>query len=380
MTAHWEFTLGQERLIELLDDVQRAGVRFVAHNVRTADFEDPVFAAFALEEVNGVPVAVIGQAFPYVPVAHPKRFTPDWTFGLREDALQSVVDAARVQGAQVVVVLSHNGTDTDLKLASRLRGVDAILGGHTHDALPGALPVRTVDGGTTLVTNSGSNGKFVGVLDLDVHDGRVRDARWRLLPVFSNLIPADPEMAATIERLRAPYAAKLAEPLGIADRLLWRRGNFAGPWDHLILAALRDTLDCPVALSPGFRWGTTLLPGEPITREALYAQTAITYPETTITEMSGAQLHAVLEDVADNLFNPDPYQQQGGDMVRSAGLAYRVDPDAPRGQRIVDLRSADGTPLDPARRLRVAGWASVGEQPAAGAPIWDVVERWLAAR
>jgi len=377
MTGHWEFTLGAERVKAVVESNFRGRMAFVAQNVRTTDFEDPVFESFVLREVNGTPVAIIGQAFPYTPIANPRHFVPDWTFGIQEANLQKTIEAARGAGAKVVALLSHNGMDTDLKLAGRVRGLDAILGGHTHDGVPAAIPVSNA-GGQTLVTNAGSNGKFLGVLDLDVRDGRIADYRYRLLPVFSNLLPADPAMTALIERHRAPYAERLAEPLAVTEGLLFRRGNFNGTFDQLILDALMAEKNTPIAFSPGFRWGTTLLPGQPITREDLMAQTAITYPYTTVTEMSGEMIHAVLEDVADNLFNPDPYQQQGGDMVRVGGLRYAIEPYASRGQRVSDLRLGDAV-LDPAKRYRVAGWAPVAEG-AAGEPIWDVVERWLRQR
>jgi sulfur-oxidizing protein SoxB len=376
MTAHWEFTLGADRVRSVVANDFRGRIDFVAQNVRTADFEDPVFPSHVVREINGVPVAIIGQAFPYTPVAHPRRFVPDWTFGIREPELQKTIDAVRARGVPVVVLLSHNGMDTDLKLASRLRGLDAILGGHTHDAVPAAVEVAN-PGGRTLVTNAGSNGKFLGVLDLDVRAGRVADYRYRLLPVFANLLPADPAMATLIDTLRAPYTQALAEPLAHAATLLYRRGNFTGTFDQVILDALMQEQDAPIAFSPGFRWGTTLLPGETITREALLAQTAITYPTVTVTEMTGAALHAVLEDVADNLFNPDPYYQQGGDMVRTGGLRYAIDPYAPRGHRISDLRLGD-RPIAAAKRYRVAGWASMADE-VEGEPVWSVVERWLRA-
>jgi len=320
--------------------------------------------------VNGVAVAVIGQAFPYTPIANPRYFVAEWTFGIQEERLQKLVDEVRAKGAQAVVLLSHNGMDVDLKLASRVRGIDAILGGHTHDGVPAPVLV-----GKTLVTNAGSSGKFLGVLDLEVKGGAVTGYRYRLLPVFANLLPADAEMAAYIERVRAPYRARLEEPLATTEGLLYRRGNFNGTWDQLLLDALMREKDAPIAFSPGFRWGGTLLPGDAITLEHLMDQTAITYPAATLNELTGAQIKDILEDVADNLFNPDPYLQQGGDMVRVGGLAYAIDPRARIGARISDLRLA-GRPLDADRRYKVAGWASVSEG-VSGEPVWDVAARYL---
>ncbi|MFO1319319.1 MAG: thiosulfohydrolase SoxB [Burkholderiales bacterium] len=377
MTGHWEFTYGAERVKAVVDGPFRGRIDFVAQNVRTADFSDEVFPAFVMREVNGVPVAVIGQAFPYTPVAHPRHLVPDWTFGIQEERLQSTIDAAVTAGAKVVVLLSHNGTDVDLKLASRVRGLTAILGGHTHDGIPVALPVDHA-GGRTLVTNAGSNGKFVGVLDLDVQQGVVRDFRYRLVPVFSDLLPADTAMQALIDRVRAPFADRLAEPLATTDALLYRRGNFNGPFDQVVLDALMEAEDAPIAFSPGFRWGTSLLPGDVITREHLMAQTAITYPHVTVTRMTGGRIKAVLEDVADNLFHPDPYYQQGGDMVRVGGLTYACAPGAALGDRIRDL-SLGGKPLDAAKTYKVAGWAPVAEG-ASGRPVWEVVERHLRSK
>jgi sulfur-oxidizing protein SoxB len=325
-----------------------------------------------------VPVAIIGQAFPYTPIANPRWMVADWTFGIQDDNLQKVVDEARAKGAQLVVLLSHNGMDVDLKLATRVRGIDAIFGGHTHDGVPLAVPVKN-GGGTTLVTNAGSNGKFLAVMDFQVKDGRVADYRYTLLPVFADQLAADPAMDALIKRLRAPHEARLSEQLAVTDGLLYRRGNFNGSWDQLICDALIEVQGADVAFSPGFRWGTSLLPGEAITRELLMDQLAITYPQATLNTMTGETIKTVLEDVADNLFNPDPYYQQGGDMVRVGGLAYTCAPGEKMGSRIGDLRLA-GRPLEAGKTYKVAGWAPVAEdaksQPGVK-PIWDVVETWL---
>lgn len=381
MTGHWEFTYGMARVREVLDKDLKGHVDFVAQNVSTADFGDPVFEPYSLRVVNGVRLGIIGQAFPYTPIAHPRHLVADWTFGIQEERLQGRVDELRSKGAQLVVVLSHNGMDVDLKLASRIRGVDAILGGHTHDAVPLALPVRN-PGGTTLVTNAGSNGKFLGVLDCEVKAGRLSDFRYRLLPVFADQLRADPAMQALIDRVRAPHEAKLADPLAVTDGLLYRRGNFNGSWDQLICDAMMEVQGAEIAFSPGFRWGTSLLPGEVITRERLMDQLAITYPQATLTEMTGETIKTVLEDVADNLFNPDPYYQQGGDMVRVGGLTYTLDPAERAGSRITGLR-LNGKPLDAGRRYKVAGWAPMAED--AGKvpgvkPIWEIVETWLQAQ
>lgn len=377
MTPHWEMTLGAERVREIVDKDFKGKVAFLAQNIKTNDFGDPVFDPYVIREINGVPVAIIGQAFPYTPIANPRYFVPDWTFGIQEENLQQVIDAARDKGAQAVVLLSHNGMDVDLKLASRVRGLDAILGGHTHDGVPAPVAVKNA-GGTTLVTNAGSNGKFLGVLDFDVKNGKVADFRYRLLPVFANYLPADPAMDALISKVRAPYEKKLSEVLAVNRGLLYRRGNFNGTFDQLILDGLMQAQGAQIAFSPGFRWGTTLLPGQAITMEHLMDQTAITYPYTTVTQMSGATIKTILEDVADNLFNPDPYYQQGGDMVRVGGLQYTIDPAAGMGKRITDMRLA-GKPLEAGKTYKVAGWAPVAEEAreAGGAPIWDVMAQWL---
>ena len=374
MAPHWEFTLGHERVQQIVDNDFKGRIEFLAQNVKTADFGDPVFSPYAMREMNGVKIAVIGQAFPYTPIANPRWMMPDWTFGIQDDNMQKMVDEARSKGAQVVVVLSHNGMDVDLKMASRVTGIDAILGGHTHDGVPQPVQIKNA-GGITLVTNAGSNGKFLGVLDFDVRGGRVRDFRYKLLPVFSNLLPADADMAALIDKVRAPHKAKLEEKLAVTEGLLYRRGNFNGSWDQLILDAMIDVKGADLAFSPGFRWGTSILPGEAITFEQLMDQTAITYPHSTLTEMTGAQIKTILEDVGDNLFNPDPYYQQGGDMVRVGGMTYACDPNAGVGSRIQDMR-LNGKLLEADKKYKVAGWAPVGEG-ASGEPIWEVVARWL---
>ncbi len=374
MTGHWEFTLGAERVQEIIAKDFAGKLEFLAHNVTTRDFGDAVLKPYVIREQSGASVAIIGQAFPYTPIANPAHLIPDWSFGIQEAALQALIEQARGEGAQVVVLLSHNGMDVDLKLASRVRGLDAILGGHTHDGVPMPVAVRN-PGGVTQVTNAGSNGKFLGVLDFDVRGGKVVGSQYRLLPVFTNALKADPEMTSLIERVHAPYRERLDEPLAVTDDLLYRRGNFNGSFDQLILDALLAVKDAQIAFSPGFRWGTSLLPGDTIRMEQLMSQTAITYPQTTVSEMTGAQLKAILEDVADNLFNPDPYYQQGGDMVRVGGMDYAIEPGAPSGQRIREM-SLDGKAIEADKIYKVAGWAPVAAN-VEGEPIWDVVAEWL---
>ena len=380
MTGHWEFTYGMARVKEIVDKDFKGSIDFIAQNVKTADFGDPVFEPYVMRQINGVPVAIVGQAFPYTPIANPRYFVADWSFGIQDEHLQQVVDAARAKGAALVVLLSHNGMDVDLKLATRVRGIDAILGGHTHDGVPEPVLVANA-GGRTLVTNAGSHGKFLGVLDFEVKDGKPAGWRYKLLPVFAELLAPDAAMDALIRRWRAPHAAKLAEKLAVTDALLYRRGNFNGSWDQLLLDALMEVQDAPIAFSPGFRWGGSLLAGEAITREALLDQTATTYSYATVTEMSGATIKTVLEDVCDNLFNPDPYYQQGGDMVRVGGLTYACEPAAAMGRRIQDMR-LDGKPIDAGRTYRVAGWAPVAEaaKSAGHKPVWEVVEPWLRSK
>ena len=380
MTAHWEMTLGEARVKEIVEKDFDGKVNFVAQNIKTTDFEDPVFDAYTMREMNGVKVAIIGQAFPYTPIANPRYLVENWSFGIEEENMQKTVDHARANGAKAVVVLSHNGMDVDLKLASRVTGIDAILGGHTHDGMPVASIISNKSG-KTIVTNAGSNGKFLGVLDLQVSAGRVSDFKYRLLPVFANMLRADPAMEALINQVRAPYEARLAEPLAINEGLLYRRGNFNGTGDQLLLDALMEVQGAEIAFSPGFRWGTSLLPGQTITREWLMDMTAITYPYTTLSEMTGSTIKAILEDVADNLFNPDPYYQQGGDMVRVGGLTYSCDPQATMGKRIDGLQ-LNGKALEAGRNYKVAGWAPVSEEArrAGGKPIWDLVEPWLKAK
>ena len=376
MTLHWESSYGADRVKEIEEKDFAGQIDIVAQNVKTTDFEDPVFKPYVIKNINGVPVAIVGQAFPYTPIANPRWQTPDWSFGIQEQGMQEAVNAARAEGAQVVVVLSHNGMDVDLKLASRVTGIDAIFGGHTHDGMPAPTVVENA-GGKTLVTNAGSNGKFLGVMDFDVKNGKVVDFRYKLLPVFANLLPADPEMAAFIDNMRAPFLEKLTEKLAVTEGLLYRRGNFNGSWDQLIVDALIAEKDAELAFSPGFRWGTSLLPGDTITMEHLLDQTAITYPWTTLTEMSGEMIKTVLEDVADNLFNPDPYYQQGGDMVRVGGLQYTCDPTATMGKRI-DNMMLKGKRIEPGKTYKVAGWAPVSEEAKDSGPaVWDVVANYL---
>ncbi|MBK5934168.1 sulfate thiol esterase SoxB [Rhodovulum imhoffii] len=369
MTSHWEFTFGLARVSEIVDSL---AFPFLGANIFDAEWDEPAYDPFKMFERGGAKIAVIGQAFPYLPIANPKWMFPGLSFGVREDRMAEVVAEVRAAGADLVVLLSHNGFDVDRKLAAQVPGIDVILTGHTHDALPEPVQV-----GKTMLIASGSNGKFVTRLDLDVQGGQVRGFRHKLIPIFADVISPDPEIAALIEAERAPFRDELEEVLGTTDSLLYRRGNFNGTWDDLICNALIDEREADIALSPGFRWGPSLLPGDPITREDLFNATSMSYPQAYRTEMTGKMLHTVLEDVADNLFHPDPYYQQGGDMVRVGGMGYRIDVSRPQGRRITDMTLLKtGEALDPAKSYVVAGWASVNEGTE-GPPIWEVVENHI---
>jgi sulfur-oxidizing protein SoxB len=371
MTGHWEFTYGEARLKEL---IRGLGFPFLALNIRDTEWNEPVFEPMKMFERGGVKVAVLGQAFPYTPVANPRWLMPKWSFGIREEDVRSQVANARQAGAQLVVLLSHNGFDVDRKLAGRVSGIDVILTSHTHDALPEAVMV-----GKTLLVASGSHGKFLSRLDLDVQNGAVKGFRYKLIPLFADVIKPDAEMTAAIAKARAPYAKELARVVGHSSSLLYRRGNFNGTFDDLICAALLKERDAEIVLSPGFRWGTGVLPGAPITVEDIHNATAITYPQVYRLAMTGERLKDILEDVADNLFNPDPYYQQGGDMVRCGGLGYAIDVGKPIGQRISNMTQLrSGKLINPKKEYVVAGWASVNEGTE-GPSVWDLVERYVAA-
>jgi sulfur-oxidizing protein SoxB len=370
MVGHWEFTYGADRVVELAKGL---GFPFLGGNIQDREWNEDVFPTHAIFERGGVKIAVIGQAFPYTPIANPRWMFPDWEFGIKEGKIAARVQAARDEGAGLVVLLSHNGFEVDRKLAARVPGIDVILTGHTHDALP-----RPVQVGRTLLIATGACGKFVSRLDLDVQGGRVAGYRHALIPVFSDTITPDTEMAALVRSLREPYAADLARVVGRTESLLWRRGNTAGTWDDVICDALLEQRDAEIALSPGFRWGTSLLPDTDITAEDVWAQTAITYPAAYRSVMKGSAIKALLEDIADNLFHPDPFYQQGGDMVRSGGITFTLDVAAAAGQRISNLRlKRSGEAIEASRDYVVAGWASIN-QAVEGPPIWDLVFRHLA--
>ena len=368
MTSHWEYTYGSERVNEIVES--ELGHPFLGANVFDAEWDEPALSPYEIMERNGRAVAVIGQAFPYLPIANPRYMFPELSFGIRAERIAEMVDEVRAKGVDAVVLLSHNGFDVDRKVAATVPGIDVILTGHTHDAIPEPVMVN----GTALIA-SGSHGKFVSRIDLDI--GERVEVRHKLIPIFSDAIAPDPEMAALVEAERAPFAAELSEVLGTTDSLLYRRGNFNGTWDDLIAQALLEEREADIALSPGFRWGASVLPGQEITREDLMNVTAMTYPEAYRIEMTGAQLHAILEDVADNLFHPDPFYQQGGDMVRVGGLGYRIDTGAAMGSRISEMTVLrTGEPLDAARSYAVSGWASVNPD-VEGPPVWEVVESYI---
>jgi len=369
MTAHWEFTHGAERVKELIEKLK---FPFLAGNVKDTEWEEDVFDSTAYFKRGGLKVAVIGQAFPYTPVANPRYMIPEWSFGIQEDKVRENVRAARDNGADLVVLASHNGFDVDRKLASRVDGIDVILTGHTHDAIPAVLNVND-----TLLVASGSHGKFLARLDLKVENKMIKDYRFKLIPVLSDAIAPDPEMTKVVAEIRAPYDAKVSEVLGRSESELYRRGNFNGTFDDLICTAIMEQRDTQISLSPGFRWGASIMPGQDITVDDVYTQTAITYPNCYRSEMSGKLLKDILEDVADNLFNPDPYYQQGGDMVRVGGMGYAIDVSKPIGQRISDMTLlSSGEPVDPAKSYVVGGWASVNEGTE-GPPIYDVVSDYI---
>ena len=370
MTFHWEFTLGSERVNEIVEDLPFAAL---GQNIFDSEWDEPteMFPPYKFFETGGVKVAVIGQAFPYMPIANPGWMFSEYSFGIRDENMQAMIDEVRAQGAKLVVCLSHNGFDVDKQMAGIVTGIDVILSGHTHDALPEPVLV-----GKTIIVASGSNGKFVSRVDLDVRNGQMMGFRHKLIPIFSDVITPDAEVKKVIDAQRAPFDKQLNEVIGRTadDQTLYRRGNFNGTWDDLICNALIEEREADIALSPGVRWGPSILPGQDITREDIWNVTSMSYGEAYKTEMTGEFLHVVLEDVADNLFNPDPYYQQGGDMVRVGGLGYRIDINKPQGQRITDMTLLKtGDRIDPARTYNVAGWASVNEGTE-GPKIWDVVE------
>ncbi len=386
-TGHWEFTYTEK---EILENIKLLKSDFIAQNVFVKEEslmngvpaynEDSgrAFRPYVMKKMGDNMVAVIGQAFPYTTIANPQRFIPDWTFGIKPDDMQALVDHIRVhEKPDAVMVISHNGFDVDKKMAEVVSGIDFILGGHTHDAVPEAVPVKNSKG-ITHVINSGSNGKFIGVLDLDIKNKKIRDFRFTLMPVFSDLLPEDPQMKKHIEKVRAPFIDKLTKPLATTDNLLYRRGNFNGTFDQIICDALREVKGADVSLSPGFRWGTSVLPGEAITFDDLMNQTAMTYPETYLREVKGEDLHGILEDVADNLFNKDPFLQQGGDMVRTGGISYTIDPLKDIGKRITNLQLSSGHKIEAKKTYKMAGWSTVGSA-STGEPVWETVETYLGA-
>ncbi|EAP79749.1 thiosulfohydrolase SoxB [Sulfitobacter sp. NAS-14.1] len=372
MTFHWEFTLGSERVNEIVQGLPFAAL---GQNIFASEWDEPaeLFKPYKMFERGGTKIAVIGQAFPYMPIANPGWMFPEYSFGIRDENMAAMVEEVRAAGAECVVVLSHNGFDVDKKMASVVPGIDVILSGHTHDALPEPVLI-----GETIIIASGSNGKFVSRVDLDIRDGRMMGYKTKLIPLFSDVIAPDADVASVIDAQRAPYEAEMAEVIGQTDSLLYRRGNFNGSWDDLICDALISERDAEIALSPGVRWGPSLIPGQDITREDIFGVTSMTYGEAYRTEFSGEFLKVVLEDVADNIFNPDPYYQQDGDMVRTGGLGYRIDISKPQGERISNMTLlSTGEAIDPARNYVVAGWASVNEGTE-GPQIWDVVESHIA--
>ncbi|SEK76309.1 sulfate thiol esterase SoxB [Roseivivax marinus] len=370
MTSHWEFTLGSERVREIVEG--ELDPAFLGANIFDAEWDEPAFEPMKMFERGGARIAVIGQAFPYMPIANPGWMFPELSFGIRQERMAEVVQSARDQGAEAVVLLSHNGFDVDRKLAEDIPGIDVILTGHTHDAIPEPVMV-----GKTALIASGSHGKFVSRVDLDVDASGVKGIEHRLIPIFSDVIEPDADMAALVNETRAPFADEMSEVLGTTDSLLFRRGNFNGTWDDLICNALIAEREADIALSPGFRWGASMIPGQEITREDVFNVTAMSYPEAYRTEMTGEFLHTVMEDVADNLFNPDPYYQQGGDMVRVGGMGYRIDVAKAQGERITEMTLlSTGEAIDPSKTYVVAGWASVNEGTE-GPPIWEVVENHI---
>ncbi|MGA1186493.1 MAG: thiosulfohydrolase SoxB [Candidatus Puniceispirillaceae bacterium] len=372
MVGHWEFTFGKDRVEELIEEM---GYPFLGGNVFDTEWDEQVFESTAFFERGGVNVAVIGQHFPYTPIANPRHMVEGWSFGIRPDKIQANVDAAREAGAEIIVLLSHNGFDVDQKIAATVTGIDVILTGHTHDAIPQAIRIND-----TLLLSSGSHGKYLGRIDLKVEAGRVVDAASTVIPVFSDVITPDAEMAAHIDALRAPYEAECNRVIGTAGALLYRRGNFNGSWDDVICDAIRQERDVDIALSPGFRWGTTLLAGQPITIDDMYTQTSMNYPAVYRMEFTGKQLKDILEDVCDNLFNPDPFFQQGGDMVRVGGMRYSCAPKASMGSRISDMvLTRTGAPIEAEKSYMVGGWASVNPDTK-GPAIYDLLENYITAK
>ena len=384
--GHWEFTYKAE---EVLENVKALNAEFLAQNIFVKEdslmngaeaFDEDTghaFKPYTIKKMGNARVAIIGQAFPYTTIANPQRFIPDWTFGIKEDSMQALVNKIKEEEKpDAVIVLSHNGFDTDKKMAEICTGIDFIMGGHTHDGVPEAVPVKNKEG-TTYVCNAGSNGKFLNVLDLDIQNGKIKDFKFTLLPIFSDLIPEDKDMKKYIEEQRLPFLKELTREIATTEMTLFRRGNFNGSWDQIICDALLEVKEAQISLSPGFRWGTSVMPGQAITFDDLMTQTAMTYPETYARDMSGTDIKLILEDVADNLFNEDPFYQQGGDMVRTGGISYKINPKGKMGERITDIvLTKTGMKIEANKSYKVAGWSTVGAQ-SEGEPVWETVETYL---
>jgi len=383
--GHWEFTYKAE---EILANIKLLDAEFLAQNIFVKDEalmdgspaydEDSglAFKPYTIKKMGEARIAIIGQAFPYTTIANPQRFIPDWSFGIKEEEMQELVDTIKEdEKPDAIIVLSHNGFDVDLKMAEVVSGIDFIMGGHTHDGVPEAVPVKNKVN-TTYVCNAGSNGKFLNVLDLDIQNGKIKDFKFTLLPIFSDLIEEDKTMKDYITKVQAPFKKQLTRHIATTDDTLYRRGNFNGSWDQIICDALRDVKGADISLSPGFRWGTTLMPGQAVTFDDLATQTALTYPETYLKDLTGTEVHAILEDVADNLFHKDPFYQQGGDMVRTGGISYTIDPRQIAGKRITNIRLLNGKKLEAKKLYKVAGWSTVGSK-SPGEPVWDTVETYL---
>ncbi|MFV2004277.1 MAG: thiosulfohydrolase SoxB [Gammaproteobacteria bacterium] len=421
MVGHWEFTYREN---EVLSNVALFKGDFIGQNVRVKEdslmddgyaklvetfdgrglYDEDVgyaFQPYVIKEINGAKICIVGQAFPRTGNANPPEFFPDWSFGLREDDMIELVKQIREEEKpDAVVLLSHNGMDVDIKMAERVPGLNVVFGGHTHDGVPQPIKVKNIEGHDCWVTNAGSNGKFLGVMDFDIADGKIKSMNYNMLPIISDVLPADKEMQAYIDQMRSTkydeniiesrvkekyfnesrlgktFAEILDEKLAIADRLLYRRGNFMGTWDQILCNALREEYSADIAMSAGVRWGTTTLKGDWITMEDVMTQCSLTYGETYVTEMTGQNLLNILEQVADNLFDPDPYLQSGGDMVRVGGMDYTIDPSKALYERITDARLDNGHLIEADKKYKIAGWAQVNRTPD-GRLMWDVVHDYI---
>ncbi|HEX2981244.1 MAG TPA: bifunctional metallophosphatase/5'-nucleotidase [Anaerolineaceae bacterium] len=331
MTAHWEFAYTPPVLEE---ESQQLNFPMLALNVYYQGRRERPFPGSTIVESGGLRVGLIGLASNIVDKTMPPAFSQGLYFSLGREELPGEIERLRVEEhADLIVLISHLGFPQDMQLMAHVPGVDVCLSAHTHHRL--AQPVLQ---GKTLIIQSGSQGSFLGRLDLEVEDGSLSGFQHQLIEVTPDL-PADPHVAELVRQAVDPFRAELEPVVGQTAVDLYRGEALQSSMDHFILAALLETTGASLAFSNGWRYGAPVPAGDVRMRD-LYNMVPMNPPISTV-ELTGLELREMIEENLEHTFARDPFRQMGGYVKRALGIKVYFKIENPFGQRVQQIFVGD---------------------------------------